>query len=124
MHQLIADKIKELGVRALMPQRLLEDVGHEEDQQHLLRTLEKDLWCPGEVELINNAEVGFRALEIANFIESHLVERLAFLERTFENKRLKAALERVKMQDHATLRIGLLIEENTEFFCFQCLLGS
>jgi hypothetical protein len=61
--------------------------------------------------LIDNAEVGFRSFEIANFIESHLVERLAFVERTFEYKRLKAALERVKMQDHATLRIGLLIEE-------------
>jgi len=40
-----------------------------------------------------------------------LVERLAFLERAFKNKRLKTALERIKMQDHATLRIGLLIEE-------------
>ena len=111
MHQLIADKIKELGVGALMPQRLLEDVGHEEDQQDLLRTLKKDLWCPGEIKLIDNAEVGFRSFEVANFIKPHLVERLAFLESPFENKRLKAALEGIKMQDHATLRIGLLIEE-------------
>lgn len=111
MHQLIADKIKELGVGALMPQRLLENVCHEEDQQHLLRALKKDLWCPGEVQLIDNSEVRFRPFEIIDFIETHLVERLAFLERAFKNKRLKTALERIKMQDHATLRIGLLIEE-------------
>ena len=111
MHQLISDKIKKRGVWALVPERLLENIGHEEDQQNLLRALIKGLGGPGKIELIYNTKIRLRSFEIVDFIKAQLVERLAFFERSFENKRLEAALERIKMQDHTTLRIGLLIEE-------------
>lgn len=111
MHQLISDKIKKRGVWALVPERLLENIGHEEDQQNLLRALKKGLGGPGKIKLIHNAKIRLRSFEIVDFIKAQLVECLAFFERSFENKRLESALERIKMQDHTTLRVSLLIEE-------------